>query len=676
MDYWQHTPYNSVFIIATLISVTVLLFAWRHRYRRGGRAFAAAMGIIVVWTASDALQLMAVDQSAKLLWRTIGYAAHNLGPITLLVFALQYTGREAWVTPRNIGLLALEPLLVGFVITPTTTIHGLIWTDLWLSTHAGFATLEMTFGGWYWVNTAYNYVLVLAAITLFVDMATGWKTTHRKQGVALVAGVLPPFMGNLLWVAGITAIDLTAVGFALTGVIWGTALYQFRLLDLVPVGRHAVLEDIPDGYVVLDADDRVVDLNAAARSIVGDVVGESAEEVLPVGADILDRPGDEETEADVTLTVDGRTKHYLARVSPLGSDRFLGRLLFLRDVTGEREVEHRYQALIENASDLIIVLEEDWTMRYISPSAERTLGVEPSTLEGTSVFERIHPDDANRAVEEFQRTLDDPDYEAQLEYRYRHKDGSWIWLESRGRNLVGDNPVDGVVVNSREVTARRHREETLRRQKERLDEFASVVSHDLRNPLNVISGRIELAKETGDLENLEPAIQATERMNQLVDELLTLARQGQSLGEISGVSLEDAAEEGWSMVDTHQGTLEIDDAEVRIEADRSRLSELFGNLFRNAVDHSEGAVTVRVGTTGDGFYVEDDGPGIPESERAQVFDRGYSTDSRGTGLGLAIVREIATAHDWEIDVTTGSGGGARFEITGVERRTPSVPAED
>ena len=676
MVHWQHTPYNSIYIVAVLISVGVLVFAWRQRYQRGGRVFTAAMAIIVVWAGFDALQLMAVDQSAKLMWRTLGYAAHNLGPITLLVFALIYTGREAWVTPFNIGLLAIEPVIVGFVVAPTTTMHGLVWRGIHVSTTPGYAILEMGFGPWYWINTAYNYVLVLAAIILFLDMAWGSGATHRNQGIALVAGIIPPFVGNISWVAGLTIIDVTALGFALTGAVWGIALYRYRLLDLIPVGRHAVLEDIPDGYLVLDDEDRIVDQNAAAGSMLGEVVGMPARRVLPDAGEILDRPMDEEGEAEMTFTIDGRQRHYRAQISPLGSDEVIGRLVLLRDVTEQRAVKNRYQALIENSSDLIAVLDDEGTMRYMSPSSKRILGYDASTLENTSAFERIHPDDVERTIDEFRKGVEDPDYEPHLEYRYRHGDGSWIWLESRGRNLLGQDPVDGFVVNSRDVTARRQREEELRRQKDRLDEFASVVSHDLRNPLNVIAGRLELAQEFDEPHHLEVAAEATDHMNQLVDELLSLARQGRSVGETEPVRLEDVSSDGWSMAETEVGSLCIENPDVTLEADPSRLSELLSNLFHNAIVHGTGDVTVRVGANEDGFYVEDDGPGIPEDERDTVFDRGFSTGDDGTGLGLAIVKEIVDAHGWTVAVSEGTDGGARFEITGVTTLTPGVPADD
>ena len=104
---------------------------------------------------------------------------------------------------------------------------------------------------------------------------------------------------------------------------------------------------------------------------------------------------------------------------------------------------------------------------------------------------------------------------------------------------------------------------------------------------------------------------------------------------------------------------------VELQADATRLRQLLENLFRNSVDHGGEDVTITVGTLADGFYVADDGPGIPEAERDQVFESGYSTNRDGTGFGLAIVEEIAAGHGWEITVTEGVEGGARFEVTGV-----------
>ncbi len=209
----------------------------------------------------------------------------------------------------------------------------------------------------------------------------------------------------------------------------------------------------------------------------------------------------------------------------------------------------------------------------------------------------------------------------------------------------------------------REREAELEQQNERLDEFASIVSHDLRNPLNVAQGRAELLAAEYDGEHLAPLRAELDRMEDLVSDVLTLAREGKIVAETEPIQLTNLIGECWRSVSTETATIEIAD-EVTIRGDRSRLRNVFENLFRNAIEHGGADVTVRVGRIDDGIYVEDDGPGIPEAERDRLFDPGYTSASNGTGFGLTIVRRIVEAHGWDVDVTTGTDGGARFEITG------------
>ncbi|MFB6301464.1 MAG: PAS domain S-box protein [Haloferacaceae archaeon] len=211
---------------------------------------------------------------------------------------------------------------------------------------------------------------------------------------------------------------------------------------------------------------------------------------------------------------------------------------------------------------------------------------------------------------------------------------------------------------------RRQANERLNEQNEQLEQFASIVSHDLRNPLNVAVGRLDLAMEECDSEHLDHVSQAHDRMRTLIDGLLQLALEGEELNETQQVDLRAFSEDCWRNVDTESATL-VTDIDRTIGADESRFRQLFENLIRNSVDHGGSNVTVTVGELEDGFYVEDDGPGIPEGERDDVFEAGYSTNAEGTGFGLSIVKQVCDAHDWGIRVTKGSDGGARFEITGV-----------
>lgn len=220
-------------------------------------------------------------------------------------------------------------------------------------------------------------------------------------------------------------------------------------------------------------------------------------------------------------------------------------------------------------------------------------------------------------------------------------------------------------------TERERSRETLERQNDRLQEFTSVVSHDLRNPLNVAQGALELA-EAGDRSQLEACREALDRMAQLIEDLLSLAEQGATTAELEPVSVQDCATRAWSMVDTGDAALSVE-GEFWVRADPDRLQQLLENLFRNALDHgvpeggSTADLTVSVGDCADGFYVADTGRGIPESDRNEVFDIGFTTAEDGTGFGLGIVKRVAEAHDWGLAVTAGDSGGARFEVTGVAR---------
>jgi PAS domain S-box-containing protein len=225
-------------------------------------------------------------------------------------------------------------------------------------------------------------------------------------------------------------------------------------------------------------------------------------------------------------------------------------------------------------------------------------------------------------------------------------------------------------------------EAVLKRQNERLEEFASIVSHDIRNPLNVAQGNVELAMETGEGERLEAALGALERAEQLVGDVLALARQGRVVDSPEPVELRTVANAAWGSVSPENATLEIRGG-LRVEADRERLRAMFENLFRNAVEHGStdsrdspgdavergtegGSVRIEVGPLpdGSGFYVADDGPGIPAADAEQIFEHGFTTNEEGTGLGLSIVRSIAEAHGWRVELADTEG--ARFEFRGVE----------
>ncbi len=249
---------------------------------------------------------------------------------------------------------------------------------------------------------------------------------------------------------------------------------------------------------------------------------------------------------------------------------------------------------------------------------------------------------------------------------HRRGDGDEVPVETHTTAIEVDGTVYHVGTIA-DLSERIEGWEEIERQNERIERFASVVSHDLRNPLNVAMGRIRLVEEESDSDQIEPVKRALERMEELIDDVLTLARDGNRVTEPERVDLAAVVRAAWSTAGNPGATLAVDDDVGTIMSDRSRLTTLFENLFDNAVSHAGPGVAVRVGRTddGEGFYVADDGPGIPPEDREEVFDYGYTTESAGTGFGLTIVEEIADAHGWRVSLTGSEAGGARFEFRGV-----------
>ena len=214
----------------------------------------------------------------------------------------------------------------------------------------------------------------------------------------------------------------------------------------------------------------------------------------------------------------------------------------------------------------------------------------------------------------------------------------------------------------------------LERQNERLDKFASRLSHEMRNPLSVLATRMELARETGETDHFDHMERSIHRMSRLINDTLALAREGTVEIETGTVNLAQLASLYWDSIRTTNTELVLD-TDREIYADEDRLHQLLSNLFRNAVEHAATSpapnddsdqVTVTIGDLSDGFYVEDDGQGIPTEHREAVLESGTSGLAHGTGLGLAVVEKVADAHGWSLTLTESEEGGARFEFRNVD----------
>jgi len=408
------------------------------------------------------------------------------------------------------------------------------------------------------------------------------------------------------------------------------------------------------------------------------------------------------------------TDHELAGILAENATVALERAVREGTLEAERD---RLSALFENIPDPTVRIEfEDGepVIEAVNPAFELTFGSPESAVVGRSLDDVIvAPDDREEARTYSERIREGESLRAEV--RRETVDGPRDFLLHLVPSARG--AATGGYAIYTDVTERREHERELAGQNERLEEFASVVSHDLRNPLNVAEGQLEIARATGASEAFDAIERAHDRMKSRIDGVLDLARHGRTVGETAPVDLAGAARTAWKDVETGSTRLVLEDGLPTVEADRERLCQLFENLFSNAVTHGTGAptpessarvaasgaddpnvtgdggeadeaetvgdatrgptgggggdgrgtpLTVTVGPLDDGFYVADDGAGLPAAERERVFDPGYSSVEDGTGFGLAIVRNVAEAHGWSVTATEGSDGGARFEFVGCE----------
>lgn len=323
------------------------------------------------------------------------------------------------------------------------------------------------------------------------------------------------------------------------------------------------------------------------------------------------------------------------------------------------------QSFLDALPDAVFVVKRDGVIQQANRNVPNVLGYTRSEITGMQVEELLRPGDRPNHTLYRQDYMENPEPRPMgrdLELYALHKDGTPVPVEIS----LGPTEHEGeihVVATITDISRLRERQRELERQKERLEEFATVVSHDLRNPLNVAEGRLALVAEECNSEYLNDVSRALSRMETLITNLLDLARLGQPVGEFEEVDLNRLAKACWTNISTKEATL-VSQVDRTVQADETRLQQLLENLMRNAIDHGGKDVTVEVGNLLDGFYLQDDGLGIPQNLREEVFEAGYSSTKNGTGFGLSIIKEIAEAHGWEINVAASDTGGARFEFTG------------
>jgi PAS domain S-box-containing protein len=325
-----------------VVSLALAYLGWRRIGAPGVHGFIFLMLALVLWSIPDGLLLISDDPFYRLLWTKVEYFGIVMVPMAWWATAMGYVGQGRALTRRRLAYLSIIPFIT-LVLVWSLESHTLIYRDYFFYRDRDILHLNLTYGPWWWINAAYSYVFLLWGAALFLMAASRSFFVYRAQALALLIGISLPILGNLLYIFRIGPagdLDLTPFTFAMAGLPLGWAIFRLRLFDLAPIARHAVMEGMRDGVVILDPMNRISDLNPAAEEILGQagkfLVGRSVTETLGVWLGV---PGEilreESARQDLHLRVGGEDRTFELNISSLSfrEGELAGRLLILQDVT-------------------------------------------------------------------------------------------------------------------------------------------------------------------------------------------------------------------------------------------------------------------------------------------------------------------------------------------------------
>lgn len=356
---FQYDPYALLALTAAVISALVAAFIWSRRPGRAVKPFVVLMLAVSVWSFYSGLEILSAVLRTKHFFASMTYFGITVVPAAWLVFVLEYTGRDRFITRRNLILLAIHPI-VTIPIVLTNAQHHLFWSSVNLDSTLGYVTYE--FGAAFWIHSIYSYALLLVGAVMLISAFVRSPQLYRGQITLLMIGQFIPWVANALFITGRSPlpeyVDLTPLAFTITGIVTGWSLYRFRLMDLAPVAHYAVFESMVDAVFVIDIKQRIVDANQSALELLRlpatDVIGKPAPEVFARQRDLIERFQDvHAADEEIRLVTGGEERFFQMRLSPL-LDRggaLSGRSILLHDITQLKRTNRELEQARQKADD-------------------------------------------------------------------------------------------------------------------------------------------------------------------------------------------------------------------------------------------------------------------------------------------------------------------------------------
>ncbi|HOF38824.1 MAG TPA: histidine kinase N-terminal 7TM domain-containing protein [Candidatus Hydrogenedentes bacterium] len=708
MPGWQFHLFALPLLATSGIAAVFAAVLWRQRSQYGAITLMILMIAACVWTVGEGAELGCQTIAGRLLWSRIRHVGIAVIPLAWLVFAFQFSQGRNRRLPWYFKAFIVFPI-VNVALVWTNERHHLIWSSLRLETRAPVMTLAMERGPLYWLLLAYAYTFILAGTIILVRAAVRSHRIYRRQTLFLLLGTLTPLAANIVFQIGFSPIphmDLTPLSFGFAALVIGWNFLRYGLLlPPVPVARNQVIESMKDGVIVFDLGHQILDLNEAARAMLGKsesaILGRPVTDFLTFSQALFDasmHPG-KDVETQVQMN-DGATRYLEAALSPIRSrwGTPVGSVMILRDVTDRRLAElgqRRLFTAIEHAAEDIVIADSQGIIVYVNPAFERITGY--SRNEAVGQNPRILKSGAHSQA--YYETM----WAALLEGKVwqgtltnRRKDGTLI-QEDATISPIFDyrGALMGYVSVKRDVTQQLALEAQVR-QAQKLESLVTVaggIAHDFNNILAIIAGNAEMAisglsQAAGARPYLKEIAGAARKAIELSRQMLAYSGRGKAaleLIELNTFIMEMAQLIQTSIADTCRLRFNLARRVPVFEGDPSQISQLIMNLAINAseaIDQTGGLITIATGAVfcthadlaatwlhenqPEGHYVyldvTDTGAGMSESAVSRIFDPFYTTKFTGRGLGLAAVLGIVRGHYGAIKVDSTPGSGTTFRV--------------
>lgn len=340
--------YGILFIVS-FIAILLAIIA-KYRLVHFKLSFIFLMICIAIWSFGYALELKNVTIEEKIFWAKFEYFGIASIPLAWLLLVLQYSGRKKVLIPKNIALLSLEPIITILLVW-TNEYHHLIWKSIGLKNYANFSLLVFDYGFWAKIHITYVYLLLSFAIFILLQIFVYSYHYYKKQAVALLFASFIPWIGNMAYVLNFSYIDPTPFAFLITGIIFAY-LIQFRMLDIIPIAREKIIENMKDAVIALDKNLKILYLNPAATKLFGIKVNKIIGENVDLLANLHPKLPKLCRKANEELKI--RNRYYELQSSPLFDDYgdIIGYFVILRDITERKIAEKKLEETLEMERDL------------------------------------------------------------------------------------------------------------------------------------------------------------------------------------------------------------------------------------------------------------------------------------------------------------------------------------